>query len=101
VFDLPSGLDSAVETERCRAVAGDFFQSVPDGADAYLLKQVLHDWDDAACVDILRTIRAAASPHARVLIVERMLPELVSDADTQTLLVDVLMMVVTGGRERT
>jgi hypothetical protein len=101
VFDLPLGLDSALATERCRVVAGDFFDSVPDGADAYLLKQVLHDWDDEACIDILRTIRAAVSPQARVLIVDRMLPEVVSDADTQTLLVDVLMMVVTGGRERT
>jgi hypothetical protein len=101
VFDLPSGLDATVAAQRCRVVAGDFFESVPDGADAYLLKQVLHDWDDAACVEILRTVRAAASPQARVLIVDRMLPELVSDADTQTLLVDVLMMVVTGGRERT
>jgi hypothetical protein len=101
VFDLPSGLDSAVTTERCRVVAGNFFESVPHGADAYLLKQVLHDWGDEACIDILRTIRAAVSPQARVLIVDRMLPELVSDADTQTLLVDVLMMVVTGGRERT
>jgi O-methyltransferase domain/Dimerisation domain len=101
VFDLPSGLDSAIVTERCRVVAGNFFDSVPEGADAYLLKQVLHDWGDEACIDILRTVRAAASPKARVLIVDRLLPELVSAADTQTLLVDVLMMLVTGGRERT
>jgi hypothetical protein len=101
VFDLPSGLDSAIATERCRVVAGDFFDSVPEGADAYVLKQILHDWDDEACIDILRTIRAAASPQTRVLIVDRMLADVATAADTQTLLVDVLMMVVTGGRERT
>jgi O-methyltransferase domain len=65
VFDLPSGLDSAIVTERCRVVAGNLFDSVPEGADAYLLKQILHDWGDEACIDILRNIHAAASPKAR------------------------------------
>jgi len=108
LFDLASGLESAAETlaaagvaERCRAVPGDFFASVPKGADAYLLKQVIHDWDDDEAIAILRNVREAMVPGARVLIAERMLPELAGPADAQSLLVDVLMLVVTGGRERT
>jgi O-methyltransferase domain/Dimerisation domain len=108
LFDLPSGLGAAAETlraagvaERCRLAAGDFFVAVPEGADAYLLKQILHDWDDEEAVAILRTMRQAMAPGASLLIVERLLPEVASAADAQALLVDVLMLVVTGGRERT
>jgi O-methyltransferase domain/Dimerisation domain len=108
LFDLPSGLDAAPATletagvaERCRLVCGDFFQSVPEGAGAYLLKQVLHDWDDEEAVAILQSVRRAMPPEGRLLVVERMLPEVAGPEDAQTLLVDVLMLVVTGGRERT
>jgi hypothetical protein len=108
LFDLPSGLAAAAATlaaagvaERCRLVTGDFFASVPREADAYLLKHVLHDWDDDDAVAILRNVREAMAPEGRVLICERMLPELARPAEAQSLLVDVLMLVVTGGRERT
>ncbi|MGH9210195.1 MAG: methyltransferase [Acidimicrobiales bacterium] len=108
VFDLPSGVTSAPATleaagvaDRGRVVTGDFFAAVPTGADAYLAKQVLHDWDDERATAILRNLRAAVAPGGRVLILERMLPEVVTPRDAPTLLVDVLMMVVTGGRERT
>jgi hypothetical protein len=108
LFDLPSGWDGASATlgtagvaARCRLVRGDFFESVPEGSDAYLMKQVLHDWADDEAVAILRNVRRAMPPEGRLLVVERMLPELASTEDAQTLLVDVLMFVVTGGRERT
>jgi hypothetical protein len=108
VFDLPAGLEAAPATldaagvaKRCRLEPGDFFDSVPGGVDAYLLKQVLHDWDDESSVAILRNLRRAISPGGQVLIVERVLPELASRDDLQSLLIDVLMLVVTGGRERT
>jgi hypothetical protein len=108
VFDLPAGLEAAPATleaagvaELCRIDPGDFFESVPGGADAYLLKQVLHDWDDESSGAILRNLRRAISPGGRVLIIERVLPELASRDDLQSLLIDVLMLVVTGGRERT
>jgi hypothetical protein len=108
VFDLPSGLDDAVATltargvlDRCRVEPGDFFEAVPGQADAYLLKQILHDWDDDAAIRILANCRAAMAPGARLLILERMLPEMVGPADMPTLLIDVHMLVVTGGRERT
>jgi len=108
VFDLPAGLASAAATlaeagvaDRCRLVPGDFFENLPGGADAYVLKQVLHDWDDERAAAILRNVRAAMPDGARVLVVDRMLPERVGPGDVPTLLVDVLMLVVTGGRERT
>jgi hypothetical protein len=108
IIDLPSGLaeaEAAVEkagmSDRCRVAPGDFFDSVPAGSDAYLLKQVLHDWDDHRAADILKTLRRAMVPSSRLLIAERMLPGQVGPPDAPTLLVDVLMMVVTGGRERT
>jgi hypothetical protein len=108
VFDLPVGLESASKTlaaagvaERCRVAPGDFFTSVPDGGDAYLLKQVLHDWDDDRAATILSNVRRAMSPDARALVIERMLPEVVGEADVPALLLDVLMLTVTGGRERT
>jgi SAM-dependent methyltransferase len=108
LFDLPVGLGSAAATleaagvaERCRLMPGDFFVSVPAGADACLLKQVLHDWDDEPAATILGNVRRSLAPDGRVLVVERMLPELVGEADVPALLLDLLMLTVTGGRERT
>ncbi len=73
----------------------------PEGADAYVLKQVLHDFDDARAAAILRNRRAAMGPGARLVVLERVLPERVGPEDARTALLDVLMLVVTGGRERT
>ncbi|TDD29781.1 methyltransferase [Kribbella turkmenica] len=108
VFDLPSGLDDAAATltargvaDRCHLQPGDFFDAVPADADAYLLKQILHDWDDDAAVQILTSCRTAMASDARLLILERMLSEVVGREDTPTLLIDMHMLVVTGGRERT
>jgi hypothetical protein len=108
VFDLPEAiasapgvLEAAGVAERCEVVPGDFFASVPSGADAYVLKQVLHDWDDDRALAILRNVRAAMARDSRLLILERMLPERVGPDDAPTLLIDVLMLLVTGGKERT
>lgn len=108
MFDLPAGLDAAVRTlevagvaDRCGVAPGDFFVSVPEGADAYVMKQVLHDWDDERATAIPRNLRKATSPDARQLILERVLPEVVTEAAAQTLPVDILMLVITGGREHT
>jgi hypothetical protein len=98
-FDVPEALGRPFG--RLRTEAGDFFSSVPEGADAYVLKQILHDWADDPANAILRSCRAAMGPGARLLIVERMLSEPVGVDDLQPLLVDVLMLVATGGRERT
>ncbi len=84
---------------RWRAEAGDFFASVPEGGDVYVLKHVLHDWPDAACVDILRRVRDAAPAHARLLIVDSVLPP--GNAPHYGKAMDVAMMAVLDGKERT
>src|SRR5260370_42532739 len=84
--------------DRCEVVGGSFFESVP-AADAYMLKHILHDWDDADCVRILRTIRNAAPPDARLLVIERVVGPLNEDPDSK--LSDLNMLVGPGGQERT
>jgi hypothetical protein len=103
VFDLPDVVASAATvlamanaTDRADIV-GDFFSSLPAGADAYLMKFILHDWDDERAIAILRNCRAAMAPNGRVLIVERILHEDALEADVLDLLSDMLMMVATGG----
>jgi hypothetical protein len=86
-------------TWRCEIVAGDFFAAVPPGYDAYVLAHVLHDWDDAQCLSILRRCREVMHRHARLLIVEAVLPD--GDAPHPGKLLDLVMLTVTGGRERT
>lgn len=86
--------------ERCDLWGGDFRVDVPPG-DAYVLKSVLHDWSDEDVVAILRRCLEAAKHSARLIIVERVLPDLVSRDDLEALLTDMNMMVMLGGRERT
>jgi hypothetical protein len=106
LFDLPSVLAGAETVlsemgiaERVRAVAGDFFDEVPAGADLYVMKSVLHNWDDTDALRILTTCRAAMAPEARLLVIERIVPEGNAPADAK--LFDINMLVVAGGRERT
>ncbi|WOT40199.1 methyltransferase [Streptomyces coeruleorubidus] len=109
VHDTSEGLAQAPEnlrrhglTERCSLVAGDFFRSVPEGSDLYLMKSILHDWPDDRAVRILRHCRAALPPGGRVLILEPVMPEIVrADDDGSTYLSDLNMLVNVGGRERT
>ncbi|MGW7087435.1 methyltransferase [Streptomyces sp. NPDC054871] len=100
----PATLEGQGLTARCSLVAGDFFRSVPEGADVYLMKSILHDWPDEQAVAILSHCREVLPPAGRVLIVEPVLPEVV-DTETAgthlTYLTDLNMMVNVGGRERT
>jgi hypothetical protein len=107
LFDRPSVVDDAAEVfraagvaDRCEIVPGDFFQGVPEGADAYLLANVLHDWGDAHSLRILGACRRAMAKDGRVLIVERLIADDPVDA-VPVLLSDLTMLVVTGGQERT
>lgn len=109
VLDLAAGLvetaaylDSRGVLDRCEIVEGDFFQSVP-AADVYLLKDILHDWDDEHAAQILAVIRRAMSPSAHVLILERVVPSHITDdpAHLHAVMTDLQMMVQLGGRERT
>ncbi|WP_151082463.1 methyltransferase [Nocardioides cynanchi] len=87
---------------RAHGVAADFFDSVPAGADLYVISNVLHDWDDAECVAILATVRAAMSEGARLVVVEKLLDAPRSFEDTRDLhFVDLHMLVMFGARERT
>lgn len=85
---------------RCRMVAGDLFDNVPEGADAHLLKSIVHDWDDERAMVILRNCSAALAESGTLLIIERILPDRVAE-DPETVLMDFQMLVMTGGRERT
>ena len=108
LYDLPAGVESADRTlaaagvaDRCEVMGGDFFVSVPDGADAYLLKSVLHDWNDDRAAEVLRNCRRAMPATGRILVVEPVLPAVVTPAVAGIVLSDLNMLVNTGGRERT
>ncbi|EOD68159.1 methyltransferase [Amycolatopsis vancoresmycina] len=99
VFDRPGVVPAADVPERCRRVEGDFFVAVPEGGDVYLLAQILHDWDDTRAARILRSCRAAMPAHGRLLVLEQVIPE--DGGPHPGHLLDLHMLVLLGGRERT
>jgi len=104
LHDLPavvagaSALRQEPVSRRCEIIGGDFFKAVPAGADAYMLKGIIHDWDDEAALQILKNCRRAIHPHGTLLLVEAVLTPSI---DSTSALMDMLMMVLTSGRERT
>jgi len=92
-------VSAPVVRDRIEVVGGDFFTSVPAGADGYLMKYILHDWDDARCVTILRLCRDAMAPGGRVLVADHMIPP--GNAFDRSKLMDVNMFVLLTGKERT
>jgi hypothetical protein len=109
VFDRPEPAERARKKvheaglgSRCEVVAGDFFAAVPGGADAYLLKHVIHDWPDEQATAILRNCRAAMTPGARLLIAEGVYPPRIDRSleSRGAAANDVNMLVVAGGRQR-
>jgi O-methyltransferase domain/Dimerisation domain len=110
LFDLPGVvkhagcvLSASNVVEHCTVEGGSFFERVPGNGDTYLLKQVLHDWDDERAIAILRCCRQYMPPAAKLLIIERNLPEVAdAHAATESFFIDLEMLVMTpGGRERT
>jgi hypothetical protein len=100
LFDLPHVIERMKQARpRVETIAGDFTKEVPKGGDLYLLKHVLHDWDDATCRTILANVRAAMAPSARVVIVEMLVPD--DGAPSPATLLDLNMLVMLPGRERT
>jgi hypothetical protein len=99
LFDRPEVVADATKHERLRAVSGSFFESVPDGGDAYILKWIIHDWEDEESVAILRTCRAAMKDDATLLVLERIIGEPNTGPDAT--FSDLNMLVMPGGRERT
>jgi predicted O-methyltransferase YrrM len=92
-------LDAAGLGQRCDLVGGDFFESVAAGGDAYVLKRVIHDWDDARASQILERCRRAMQPTGRLLVVETVIPP--GNEPSFGKLLDVHMLVWPGGKERT
>lgn len=92
-------LEAAGVAERCEAVGQDFFASVSDGGDGYILAQILHDWDDERCQIILRNCRQAMRPDGKLLVVEQVLPP--ANEPSLGKWLDLHMLVLLTGRERT
>ncbi|MEN3285465.1 MAG: hypothetical protein V7607_6605 [Solirubrobacteraceae bacterium] len=99
VAGAPAVLEAAGVADRCEVVGGSFFDVVPEGADAYVLKAILHDWEDEDATRILRSCRDAIQADGAVLVVERELGLPNENPDAK--LSDLNMMVGPGGRERT
>ena len=93
-------LESERVAGRCDVVTGDFFERVPEGADAYVLKTIVHDWDDERAAAILRVCERAMRPDSRLLLLERVLAERAVD-DPEAVDTDLTMLLQLGGRERT
>ena len=104
LFDLPHVVDQATEmrasaaADRCKFVGGDMFAEVPEG-DVYLMKLILHDWNDEASVRLLRNCRAAIAPGGRLLVIDQVVAP--SNKPDPAKWLDLHMMVMLGGRERT
>ena len=98
LFDRPHVIAMAEEDDRIERIGGDVLDGVPPGADAYVLKFVLHDWDDARAIRILSHCRASMLPDGRVFVVEVIVPDDAAPSVAKTH--DLNMLVLTGGRER-
>lgn len=106
LFDQSKVIDGAVESlkkqdinNRVELVSGDFFESVPAGADIYIMKHIIHDWNDESSIKILQNIHRAMNENGKVLIVEMVVPE--GNAPSPSKVMDVQMLIATGGKERT
>jgi O-methyltransferase len=106
VFDLPHVvaearpiIEEAGLSERCELVGGDFFADSLPSADTYLFAQILHDWDDERAVGILRNCRRSITEDGRLLVLEQVVPE--GDEPSYAKVIDLIMMTVLGGKERT
>lgn len=107
LYDQPSVITRAEKdqhvtarsiAERCRLESGNFFEAVPQGGDAYIMKYILHDWDDEKCVKILSNCCAAMNEKGKVLVVDNVIAP--GNDPSWGKLLDIQMLII-GGRERT
>lgn len=101
VADARGALAEAELKDRCDVVAGDFFDAVPDGGDAYVLSRIVHDWDDERAARILANCRRAMGDDGRLFLVEAVLPENGSSGYDFATSLDLVLLIALGGRERT
>jgi len=106
LFDLPHviararpKIEAAGVANRCQLIEGDFFESVPCGADAYIMRHIIHDWDDEKSLLILRNCQAVMSPGNKLLLVESVIPR--GNEPFMGKFLDLTMMLIPGGQERT
>lgn len=99
VVQTPRFLTEAGLLDRCELVGGDFFSSLPGGGGAYVFKRVMHDWDDATCVGLLRRCREVIAPDGRLVVVDAVIPP--GNDPHPAKIVDMVMMGILAGRERT
>ena len=106
LFELPEVVDGARETikrenllDRCKTVGGDFFQSVPKGADAYIMKYIIHDWSDDNARIILQNCRKSIAPDGKLLVVDKVIS--LKSRLNDEVMGDIEMMILGEGRERT
>lgn len=106
VFDLPAVEAGAKRffaerglAARCEFIGGSFFESIPSGADAYVLSHVINDWPEEKCLAILRNVRKAAPPHARLLVIEQVITS--GHESDQAKFLDLISLTISGGRHRT
>jgi hypothetical protein len=108
LLELPEAVRQAKATitdagvaDRAELVEGDFFEAVPAGGDVYALARVLHNWTDERAELILRRVREAIAPHGRLIVVEQLLPDEDTEPGPGTGIVDLLMLVLLEGHDRT
>ncbi len=106
LYDLPgvterakANLKEAGLADRCTVIGGNFFESVPAGADAYLMRHIIHDWDDEKATTILRNVHQAIGQEGRLLVIEGVIPP--GNEPCFGKLLDLTMLTIPGGKERT
>jgi hypothetical protein len=101
LFDLPHVIAEAADlaSERLALQAGDFFTDVLPACDAYLLMEIIHDWGDDESIAILQAVRRAAPPHAKLLLIETIVPD--TPGPDWSKMLDIHMLTLLGGRQRT
>jgi len=106
LFDSPQVIEGArapvnasAVADRCRLASGNFFEAVPDGADAHILKWIIHDWNDEQSVAILKNCHRALPENGKLILVEAVVPA--GNEPHFSKFIDLNMLVMTGGRERT
>jgi hypothetical protein len=106
LYDMPAIVEAAEDliktqgvADQCERVGGSFFDSVPAGGDAYIMKHIIHDWDDEQSLTILKNCHAAMNPEGKVLVVEMVLPE--GNEPSFGKFLDLQMLLYLRGCERT
>src|ERR1700752_238083 len=101
--EVVSGAQSKIEgagfSSRCETAAGDFFKAVPEGGDAYVMKWIIHDWDDERSIKVLQNCREQIAADGRLILIDCVVPE--SNEPHFSKFIDMNILVMTGGKERT